>query len=597
MLFTKPKESVRLLLFYEFKMKKVIFICLVLNFLFVFPKVSASDSNEFVLNINEIKRGALLTSKTRIGGNEMLDFELQVLSVIRNSGAKSSAILAEIKHPYFQENGVLSGMSGSPVYFNERLVGAIAFTSSFLKKPIVGITHIKDMLTILDFPEEAPQRLLVKKNIFPAKSLVPIKTPLTVNSSFEIDLSQITDLLKISNPVFSFGGGFKSLPAKSEAANMVPGDLIGVNLARGDINISIYGTLTYRDENRILAFGHPIGQLGKSKLALYQAFTDAVVPLQTVSYKVGSLMEEIGTINQDRHSGISGVIGEKSTYVPVKITMKTPSYEEKINFEIINDENYFIPLSSALIFQSYFQFEDFGESILLDSELNIKTDFNKRNININNQSTFVNAISGLGEISNFLTRILFELQENPYEKVNIEAIDLNLTIQNDLKYLTVGEVESFEKTFQPGDIVPMEFFLKRYRQKPLKQVVGFKLPKTLKEGEYQINVSSETTRFWNEFVLSSDGEIGNSLEQIFDFYAQQPANNKLNIWFFLKDKSLTLRSTTYKNLPFLKQKLITENFVQNKSKNLQTYFQEEELDLPLFGMNSIVIKVKKNVYD
>ncbi len=510
-----------------FRLKKIrffffnLFLLLGCSLSLGFSNLFSTDlpsEQEFVLDLNEIKRGDILQSRTRVGGDEMIYFNLEVLSVSYNSSAKNSTILAEIRHPYFRENGVLSGMSGSPVYFEDRLVGAIAFTSSFLKKPIVGITHIKTMLTIFDASAS------LKKN--ESQSLEKIATPISIDSKIKLQTEQIKNVLNLDNAKISFfsnsfagsGGSEKEkIPIKeistekkvtssldeSDSENpsgLVPGDLIGVNLVRGDINISAYGTVTYIKGDKLLAFGHPMNHTGISSLSMYKAFTDAVVPLQTVSYKVGSLVEEIGIINQDRASGIAGIVGEKARYVPVTISLETPINNELINFEVIDDESVFIGLTSYLVGSSYLQFEDRSQPLLVETDLTIETDYKDKKVDIKNQNVFLNTVTGLGAIQSSLATVLNNFRQNRFEELAFKKINFSLKVKNDIDYLFIKEAETFNEVFSAGQEVDVILHLERYRKAEIKKTIKFKLPQDLTPGEYRIFISSESERNINEFL-------------------------------------------------------------------------------------------------
>ncbi len=576
-------------------MKKIIVLAFVIKI--IFSQSGDFSTKDFVLDLNEIKRGMILKSNTRIGGNEMLYYNLKVLAVLKNEvAAKVSHVLAEIEHPYFEENGVLAGMSGSPVYLEGRLVGAIAYTFSFQKKPLVRITHIKDMLNITENSDAINNQAETTLKYNP--NFTAIKMPLVINSKLDIDLAKIADLLNVEQRIIGIsgsGGGEASADFKN--SEIVPGDLVGVNLVKGDISISSYGTVTYKDKNTILAFGHAFSQLGESHLSLYKAYTDAVVPLQQVSFKVGSLVKEVGMIVEDRLSGILGVVGPKADYLPVKISLKTPRNDEEINFEVVRDKNYLAPITSSLVGSIFSRFEDNRSPLLVDLDLEIATDYFDKKIAIKDKSNFLNTGQGINYFYNLLNNVLFTLQENQIQEVHVKNISLNLEVENTLNYLFISEIENFKESYYPGEIVSIKVLFNQPRKKPLVETFEIKLPDNLLPGQYRINVSSEVDRFWNEIAFSQMKYNMNNLDEIFAFFEKQPANNKLNIWFFLKENSLRSGESVYNNLPFNKKKLLEKNFLNKKSIINNTYFQEKSLSSPVLGVGSIDIKVIDNIYD
>ena len=226
----------------------------------------------------------------------------------------------KLKRLLFAETGVLAGMSGSPVYHQGKLVGAVAFTMTFMKKPIVGITPIHSMLRLLEYAKKNNANPYLESGT--SYGLKPIATPLGVGGAFYLKEEMVKtilardDFLLVPLGVHSAEANSpaetnekKAKPAGSPSPSFVPGDAVGVSLVSGDLSLSALGTVTYVSNDHVLAFGHPFGLLGKVNFPLHQAEVDAVIPMLSLSFKLGKLGPEVGAIIEDRSPAVLGVVG------------------------------------------------------------------------------------------------------------------------------------------------------------------------------------------------------------------------------------------------------------------------------------------------
>lgn len=338
---------------------------------------SANDSRLFPLE--EIKPGMKGVARTVFKGSEPEEFGVEVLGVLPGFPAPhQSAIIARLTGANAERTGVFGGMSGSPVYIDGRLVGAIAFSFPFSKEPIAGITPIKQMIDIFErgkgsnsggtsegrkfsFTELASTDW--KPNLpKPAVTGVPFVAPVAANSPLTSLLGQ--QLQPIATPVV-FGGvsqealalyapqlqsnGLLPVSGVGGAAaitplapvtekTLAPGTSVSVQLVRGDYSVAASGTVTYRDGNRIYAFGHPFLSLGMSDMPMTEASVVTVVPNTNNSFKLAVPGQMVGSISQDRATGVYGQLGQAPKMIPVKINLHTSrDRTETYSYEIAND--------------------------------------------------------------------------------------------------------------------------------------------------------------------------------------------------------------------------------------------------------------------
>ncbi len=290
-----------------------------------------------IFPLREIRAGQRGVGKTVFSGNKIEEFQVEILGVLENLGPKQSVILARLSGGPLEKTGVMQGMSGSPVYINGRLVGAVALAFSFAKEPIAGIRPIEDMLAVSGQPASqgpnvarAPRRDVPLQPAAAAGSdslstrLVEIATPVSFSGFTSATLERFAPELKKlglePRQGISSGG---TLPSKFGNPDLLhPGDMISVDLLSGDLSIGAEGTVTAVDGKRIYAFGHRFLSVGDTELPFARAEVLALLPNLAASFKIATSREWMGTITQDRSTSIYGELGRKADTVPIAITVQ-----------------------------------------------------------------------------------------------------------------------------------------------------------------------------------------------------------------------------------------------------------------------------------
>jgi hypothetical protein len=290
-----------------------------------------------IFPLSEIRAGQRGIGKTVFSGNKIDEFQVEILGVLENLGPKQSVILARLSGGPLAKTGVMQGMSGSPVYIDGRLVGAVALAFSFATEPIAGIRPIEEMLAVSAQP--------VSRSAVAARR--PKKDPLYQSAAATTPNSLATSLVEIATPV-SFSGftsatldhfapelkklgleprqGISSggrLPSKlGNPDQLRPGDMISVDLLSGDLSIGAEGTVTEVDGKKIYAFGHHFLSVGETELPFARAEVLTLLPNLAASFKISTARQWMGTITQDRSTSIYGELGRKADTVPISVTVK-----------------------------------------------------------------------------------------------------------------------------------------------------------------------------------------------------------------------------------------------------------------------------------
>jgi hypothetical protein len=296
--------------------------------------------------IEQIKPGMKGYGLTVFEGTRPERFEVEVLGLLDGlPNPKQKVIIARLGGPLIARTGVFAGMSGSPVYIEGKLVGAVAFTFQFSKEPIAGITPISYMIEN-SMDQSNPPR--PKKLISPLRAaqaaqqgLVPIATPLAFSGIPEQVVEMFAEELKGLGiyPIAGISGGSDLSPmGPAEADTLAPGSSVSVQLVRGDFTIDAAGTVTYRDGDRIYAFGHPFLGLGSAQWPMAESSVVTVVPNLNNSFKLSVGGRLVGSITQDRSTGVFGRLGQQPRMIKMQVAVHTSRNKtETYNFEIVSD--------------------------------------------------------------------------------------------------------------------------------------------------------------------------------------------------------------------------------------------------------------------
>lgn len=343
---------------------------------------SNSASNATLMPLDQVRPGMKGYGMTVFRGSKPERFEVEVLGTLDGMpNPKQSIVIAMLSGPLVDRTGVFAGMSGSPVYIDGKLVGAVAYAFPFAKEPIAGITPIKYMIDVFEQgqKEEQPRssqtvsfKTLIGQNSnnsfdstpalssaqagaqvgaraatnvaltpYVGQTIIPIATPVTFSGVSQNVLDTFAgDLRKIGiQPIGGVGGGSSLGPmVPFNGDTLAAGSSVSVQLVRGDFTIDAAGTVTYRDGERIYAFGHPFLSSGATSWPMAESSIVTVVPNLNNSFKLSAAGNLVGSINQDRSTGVYGQLGDKPRMVPVRLTVHTSRNKtEAYNFEIVSD--------------------------------------------------------------------------------------------------------------------------------------------------------------------------------------------------------------------------------------------------------------------
>lgn len=292
------------------------------------------------LSFDDVRTGMRGEGRTVFEGNRIETFQVEIVGKLPRIGPDQNLILARLTGGPLAQTGVLAGMSGSPVWIDGKLVGAVAYSWGFSKEAIAGITPIAEMFAVsrrevaprargaslgpgaLDLAKD-PVRLarffeLDLPRRLPALALPAARTvPIAVSGVAPEAFARIAPGLAAAGflPVQSGSAGSGSGPAP----RLEPGSPVGVQLVRGDVDMTATGTVTWVDGDQVYAFGHPLYGLGAVDLPLTAARVETLLASLQSSSKIAVPLEEIGAFRQDRAAAIWGRLGSRPRMIPVRL--------------------------------------------------------------------------------------------------------------------------------------------------------------------------------------------------------------------------------------------------------------------------------------
>jgi len=535
--------------------------------------------------VDELKPGMVGIGKTVFQGDELQDFKVHILGVLRNViGTRRNLILAKLEGGPLADTGVIAGMSGSPVYIDGRLVGAVSYSlGQFSKEPIAGITPFDEMVEAtaqaaprrragrvdLQMPltsenmraslrqafswmrpfAESPNDVQVFGNGLDASvgtMLRPIATPLTIGG---FDASVIDPLASAFReqgflPMMAGAGGQDA--AAGSPQPLRPGDPIGVALVTGDLEFGATGTVTEVDGKRVYAFGHPFYGLGPTQFPMTRAYVHTILPSLFSSSKLASTGEIIGTMQQDRATAIAGTLGAGPTLIPISMKLTSDRGTTKtFKMSIVNDQ-LFTPLLayvSILNTLSSYERQNGAASYAVRGTAMVKK-YGK----VDFEDLFTGDTPSIGAAAYVVGPINFLLR-NAFEDVDIEGLNLEIDASEQSKTATLERVWIDGNRPKPGSTVTLKTLMRTYRGEEITRSVPVEIPANAR-GSVSIMVTDGTRLSQMEARdLQLQPLQTRDLPQMIRVLNQARKNNRLYVRLVTPDAGAVVKGESLSSLP------------------------------------------------
>jgi len=476
--------------------------------------VTAADNQPpQIMPLDQIHEGMKGIALTVFQGVKPEPMDVEVLGVLRNvNGPRGDIILIRLRGTKPEYTGVVAGMSGSPVYVDGKLIGALAFRiGEFSKEPIAGVTPIEEMLEINEFdkrpaPEPARASASNPNTSSPAASpsadaapslqgysnyLTPIETPLVFNGFSEETLQRYASQFASAGIVPVMGIGSSS--DRKQPEPIEAGSAVSAILVRGDMDIAATCTVTYIDPQRLLACGHPLLQFGKVDLPMTKATVLATLPSSFNAFKIVNTTEAAGSFVQDRHNGILGVLGKEPKMIPVTVTVHDGPATKEFHYQVLNNARLSPMAMMATVFNALHGTNEYGDDITyrMNGVLNVKgyPDVAMRNMFAPQDSGQPAAALAAATIGDRFGRIY----GNPFDAPDVEGVKLDFDLVRERRTARLESSRTDVTEARPGDQIVVEAALRPYRGEPIVRQIPIRIPASMSKGTLRVLVSDGDT--------------------------------------------------------------------------------------------------------
>jgi hypothetical protein len=487
-------------------------------------------------------------------GKGVQRFEVEIVGLLKSYAPKQDLILARVTGGALDKTGIIAGMSGSPIYVDGKLIGALAYGWPFSREPICGITPIQSMLDIRKAPAAPPVPIggaatraaafvsAFRDRAFTAPLatlLAPLKAepsaagpsplPLPVSLSGALSPGRLFgDVAQAAGWLVAPSGA--SAPAAAGAgatagpdSRLEPGSAVAAVLLSGDMVLSATGTVTWVEGNSLLAFGHPFLSMGPVDMPMARAEVLTVLPSLYRSFKFATTGAVLGSVSQDRSTGILGNFGSAPTMVPVTIRMSSEDLPtQTFHFEVVHNAM-LTPILLAVA----------ADNVLttLEKRAGERTIVWKSAIQTSDRTVRWDSVfSGLGAKDDAVASLALLtnfLMANEFRDLSIRGVDVEISHSDRLQSARVVHVEAQKERVRPGDTVPVWVDLEDFRGGPRRVVLTAKVPADAPPGPMTLFVGDGNAA--TAYDLSLFPPDPHSLEQVLDFLGRVRPANTLNL--------------------------------------------------------------------
>jgi hypothetical protein len=485
-------------------------------------QAAAGPKADSYWQVDDVRRGMKGTGRTVIKGTRIETFQVEILGVLKNTAPGRDLILARLSGMNLDKTGVIAGMSGSPVFIEGKLLGAVAYAWAYGKEPIAGITPFSQMHRFV----EAYERRDLATKVKPVR--VGLREPwkiggkefdaVTISQGFDDPSPRASDglwMMPLRTPLAATGftphslallakqcGKFGMVPMQGGAASsriaaeekdtpLEVGGPLAISFITGDFDLSGIGTVTHIEGNRVYGWGHPFMSLGSCEFPLQTAYIHTIYPRLTVSFKMGSPLRTVGIINADVSTGIAGWLGRKPDMLPVSMKVALGKGESRtFNVQVARQR----ALLPTLVFTAL------TNSIDMEGELpeELTAHFEAR-IDLEDGTSIVikDTFSGFsggraphalyGPVSSAINLLAY----NPFKELRIKRISCDTRIEAGQRTAEIEAVELDADTYAPGDRVKATVFVRPHKGLRQRIPVNLKLPADLPEGNYTATVCDD----------------------------------------------------------------------------------------------------------
>jgi hypothetical protein len=561
------------------------------------PCLRGQDSSQF-FSVNDVRPGLKGVGRTIFQGDKIEEFQVEISGVLKNVLApKHDAILAHLSGAGLEKTGVVAGMSGSPVYVDGKLLGAVAIAFPFSKDSYALITPIQDMLEVVpderasgtmpDSTEAAvaslmPWRIASVGGVAGSERLIPdddasppawarqlasqrtagplgdVRLPLRFGGFSSEAIQAAAPLFRemglepVSGALLSGGSPPQASQgsranALADAAGLAPGSMISLLFVRGDLNLNADCTVTYRQQNSLYACGHQVFLTGPAQIPFAKSQVLATIPSLATSFKIDSPGSPVGTIHQDRFGAIYGVVGDAAPSIPVHIQISSSlNRKQDYNFDLVQQELLSPLLLNLAVISTLGATERMAgpSSLELNGTIHLSSgDAIKVEDVVSSEFAAANAAGAAAATP------LSYLLASDFPGLRVEGVDLSIKAQNKNRIASLEQVWSTKSEVQPGDHIEVTAVLRTPSGESLTEKIPVDIPESVSDKALSLVVGSGPTINALQNRFTTLGAPPRDLRQLIRGLNRTRRNNRLYALLLAPQRSFILQGDEFPSPP------------------------------------------------
>ena len=544
----------------------------------------APPDNPEVIPMSEITEGMEGVGYTVIHGTNVEPFKVKVISVLRKMWHGSDAILIELEGLNLEHSGTVAGMSGSPIYFDGKIAGALAFGWNYAKDPIAGVTPIEEMYKLYN-DTNASKVASISKN--------SLQTPLMFSGFNGDSFLEYSDKFKEMGFYPMQAGG--TISDETQSGKFLFGDSVAIVLIDGDFSIAGVGTVSHTDDEKFLLFGHSMWSKGRLRAPVSRAYINHIVASTASSFKIGAAYSNyLGYTVYDGTFGVSGVYGEvpENTMIPVNLQVEDQSFLNKdFNFRVLNDPTYFSYLLSMAIYTAVTSSAGSDEDGVFSVSYEIETDYfeepykvTDRILSYSSKDAFKTAIEQL------IAPVDFFIYNN-FNRVGIKSIKLSIK-RSDLEYAFLNDITLLEPKAKAGETIHLRVGITPYGKEKTYINIPVKLPVNLTTDIYSIYAANEYIYNYAERLFMPNKYKIRSLDDVMRIYGKSYDDKALKVWLYSSARGVQIGKDSFPMLPISKFGVMANNYTSDKASVINAIEGQFDMPYSILGLMKIDIIIE-----
>lgn len=598
------------------------------------PGITPEDAKN-IMPVSQVKAGMKGHGLTVFQGTKIEKFDVEVVGVLKKVNLGRDLILVRMSGGPMTARGanLIQGMSGSPVYVDGKLIGAVAYGEVFAKEPLGMLTPIEDMLEALDpaLPERPsgyssdPVPLSepvwvgargIDNVLFTHGSeteqelpntiqMTPLGMPLMVSGMSARGVERLREMFGPYNLVPMAGPGSSG---KIESVDLVPGAAVGVAMTTGDIELTGIGTLTYRRGNQIVAFGHPMMGIGAIDAPMTTAYVHDISPSVLISSRIASAMEIKGRIFQDRPWSVGGEVGKMASMIPVNMKIADESHNRSrtVNVNVINHPLLAARLITIVAGEAVYELHPTPG----DATARVRVEIEAHGIGkIERENVFFDPVAVDSAAIEDLRRILFLLSNNRFSPVDIKSVKVEVTITANRNTATLERAYVEKDKFEPGETIDVGLLLRPYRQDFVTRSLQVTIPDYAPNGRYILQIRGGGRPERAPMMGASPGESdqegaritvpgaattpADNVKQLIDRYLEREKNDEIVARLVFPTSAVVVAGERLSRLPGPLASILRSNRATSFRTEREEVKAVEPTDFIIGGAQSLQITVER----